>query len=308
MNTPARLAGFAVILTAALGAGYGAGAAVGPLGTSTSATTRTATEASDMNEHSITQTAPTSAVHGGHAAAATPGQATPGDAGTDPLGGLAATDGGYTVVARSETVAPGPGQPFTFMITGPDGAPVTAYIEEHTKELHLVAVRRDGGGYQHTHPTRDATGQWHAVLDLSPGPWRLIADAVPARTPTKLALGMDVRVTGDYTPVAPTEPSSTVTVGDFTVSLAGAPAAGAPTELGFTIDRAGAPVTPEPYLGSRGHLVAVRETDLGYLHVHPDTDALSFTATFPTPGRYWLFLDVSLDGQVRTAPVTVDVT
>ena len=185
---------------------------------------------------------------------------------------------------------------------------MTAYTEEHTKELHLVAVRRDGGGYQHTHPTRDATGTWHAVLDLSPGPWRLIADTVPAGSPAKVTLGMDVRVAGDYTPVAPTEPQATATVADSTVTLVGAPAAGGPTELAFTIDRAGTPVTPEPYLGARGHLVAVRETDLGYLHVHPDTDAPVFTATFPTAGRYRLFLDVSLDGQVRTAPFTVDVT
>ena len=41
--------------------------------------------------------------------------------------------------------------------------------------------------------------------------------------------------------------------------------------------------------------------------MHPDTDALAFTATFPTPGRYRLFLDVSLDGRIRTAPFTVDV-
>ena len=42
--------------------------------------------------------------------------------------------------------------------------------------------------------------------------------------------------------------------------------------------------------------------------MHPDTDALSFSATFPTAGRYRLFLDISIGGQVRTAPFTVDVT
>ena len=311
MNTPTRLAGFSVILTAALAAGYGAGAAVGPLGTSTSARTSTATEASDMNDHSTTPTTPTTssdstgAGHGGHTPTSIPARSAQiGGA----LGGLAATDGGYTLVARWETVGPGPGQPFAFTITGPDGVPVTAYTEEHTKELHLIGIRRDGGGYQHVHPTRDATGQWHAVLDLSPGPWRLIADTVPAGAPAKVTLGMDVQVTGDYMPAAPTQPSSTTTVADYTVALVGAPAAGAPTELAFTIDRAGTPVTPQPYLGARGHVVAVRETDLGYLHVHPDIDALSFTATFPTAGRYRLFLDVSIDGQVRTAPFTVDVT
>ena len=117
-----------------------------------------------------------------------------------------------------------------------------------------------------------------------------------------------MQVTGDYTPVAQTEPRATVTVEDYTVALVGAPTAGVPTALDFTVTRAGTPVTPKPYLGARGHLVAVRETDLGYLHVHPDTDALSFSATFPTAGRYRLFLDISIGGQVRTAPFTVDVT
>jgi hypothetical protein len=30
-------------------------------------------------------------------------------------------------------------------------------------------------------------------------------------------------------------------------------------------------------------------------------------ATFPTPGRYLLYLDFSVDGTVRTAPFTVEV-
>ena len=118
MNTPARLAGFALILTAVLGVGYGAGAAVGPLNASTS----TSTEVSDMDEHSTTPTtssAPTGAGHGGHTATATPEQSTQiGGA----LGGLAPTDGGYTLVAHSAAAGPGPGRPFAFTITGPDGA------------------------------------------------------------------------------------------------------------------------------------------------------------------------------------------
>jgi hypothetical protein len=299
VNTLARLGGFTLILTAALGAGYGVGAAVGPFNAGTS------TKVSDMNEHPTTTTTPTGTGHGRHTATFTTGHG-PQTGGA--LGGLSATDGGYALVTRSATVASGPGQPFAFTVTGPGGAPVTAYTEEHTKELHLIAVRRDGVGYQHTHPTRDATGTWHAVLDLSPGPWRLIADTAPAGAPAKLALGMDVQVTGDYIPATPTEPQVTATVEHYTVTLAGAPTAGTPIEMAFTIDRAGTPVTPEPYLGARGHLVALRESDLGYLHVHPDTDALAFTATFPTPGRYRLFLDVLIDGQLRTAPFTVDVT
>jgi hypothetical protein len=34
---------------------------------------------------------------------------------------------------------------------------------------------------------------------------------------------------------------------------------------------------------------------------------LSFAATFPTAGRYRLFLDMKVDGEVLTAPFTLEV-
>ena len=37
----------------------------------------------------------------------------------------------------------------------------------------------------------------------------------------------------------------------------------------LTVSRDGAPVAVQPYLGAFGHLVALREGDLAYLHVHP---------------------------------------
>ncbi|RAE33156.1 heavy-metal-associated domain-containing protein, partial [Burkholderia multivorans] len=67
-----------------------------------------------------------------------------------------------------------------------------------------------------------------------------------------------------------------------------------------------------------GHLVALRDGDLAYLHVHPHGDApevddtsgpeIVFEATAPTPGRYLLFLDFQIDGEVRTAPLVIDTT
>ena len=71
MNTPIRLAGFALILTAALGVGYGVGAAVGSLDSGTTTTP------DDMQEHATTQNADPASGSGGNGAAATPGSATP---------------------------------------------------------------------------------------------------------------------------------------------------------------------------------------------------------------------------------------
>ena len=84
------------------------------------------------------------------------------------------------------------------------------------------------------------------------------------------------------------------------------------TALAFTVTRGGRPVTLQPYLGARGHLVALRSTDLAYLHVHPTEAGTSgggvrFATEFPTTGRYRLFVQFKHDGRVRTAAFTTNV-
>ncbi|MDQ3676731.1 MAG: hypothetical protein M3401_08015, partial [Actinomycetota bacterium] len=102
--------------------------------------------------------------------------------------------------------------------------------------------------------------------------------------------------------------------------------AGRETPLTFAVTRKGQPFEAlEPYLGAKGHLVALREGDLAYLHVHPtegrsahahddgSTSAeahgneIEFAATFPTPGRYRLFGQFKTGGEVRTVAYTVEV-
>lgn len=78
--------------------------------------------------------------------------------------------------------------------------------------------------------------------------------------------------------------------------LGGGLGAGSASELTLSVTRNGKPVTDlQPYLGSYGHLVALRSGDLAYLHVHPDKGGpgpeVSFTATAPSTGMYRLFLD-----------------
>jgi hypothetical protein len=67
-------------------------------------------------------------------------------------------------------------------------------------------------------------------------------------------------------------------------------------------------VQTEPYLGAGGHLVALREGDMAFLHVHPTGDGPSFGATFPTEGRYRLFLQFKHDGRVQTVAFTQAVS
>ena len=83
--------------------------------------------------------------------------------------------------------------------------------------------------------------------------------------------------------------------------------------LTATVTRDGEPVTDlQPYLGAYGHLVSLRDGDLGYLHVHPRDDTgpgrrSPSTPSSPTEGRYRLFLDFRHGGSVHTAAFTVSV-
>ena len=85
--------------------------------------------------------------------------------------------------------------------------------------------------------------------------------------------------------------------GGYDVRLdAGHARPGQEADLRFTITKDGEPVETEPYLGAGGHLVALREGDLAFLHVHPADDSVRFAATFPTEGRYRLFLQFKHEG------------
>ena len=83
--------------------------------------------------------------------------------------------------------------------------------------------------------------------------------------------------------------------------------------------RDGRPVTDlQPYLEAYGHLVALRDGDLAYLHVHPlgspgdgttaPGPAITFAAAVPSEGAYRLFLDFRHGDEVRTAEFTATTT
>jgi hypothetical protein len=53
-----------------------------------------------------------------------------------------------------------PGQPnaFTFRIPDHTGQPVTSLDEQHEQPVHLIVVRRDQSGSQHSHSTMQIQG------------------------------------------------------------------------------------------------------------------------------------------------------
>ena len=200
-----------------------------------------------------------------------------------------------------------------------DGEPLTDFTPSHEKDLHLIVVRTDGTGFRHVHPVMDATGRWSLPWQWeTAGTYRVYADVVPAGVGENLTLTRTVDVAGSFDPAAP-EVAVTDEVDGYQVTLEGDLSAGSQSQLSVNVTRDGQPVTTlEPYLGAYGHLVALRAGDLAYLHVHPEGAEpvagevsgpdVEFATTAPTPGRYYLYFDFQVDGQVHTAQFALDTT
>ncbi|SEC86572.1 hypothetical protein [Rhodococcus koreensis] len=288
MNATGKFAGFTVGLVVIFGAALALGSVAGP-------------DVAEPAAHTAGDDA-----HGaaGHDAVA---DSTP--------GGLSPTADGYTLELASDQVAAGAAVPVQFRITNPSGVSVTDYTPEHEKLLHLIVVRRDLAGFQHVHPTLDATGTWSVPLDLGGGgDYRVFADFTPAGG-EGVTLGTDLRVAGTYDPQELPAPAPTTIVDGYTVTLDGTLRPGETSNVTLSVSRDGLPVTDlQPYLGAYGHLVALRTADLGYLHVHPDGHpgdgvtaagpGIDFAVTAPSAGDYRLFLDFQHAGVVHTAEFT----
>ncbi|PZF89505.1 hypothetical protein C1I99_25345 [Micromonospora deserti] len=230
-------------------------------------------------------------------------------------GGLAVSSAGYTLTPLTGDFTAGRRGELRFQIRDAQRRPVTRFAVVHDKPMHLIVVRRDLTGYQHLHPTMAADGTWSVPVTLpQPGVWRAYADFTALADDGRQAavtLGVDLVAPGGYQPRPLPAAATSVTVDGFTVDYRGSPQAGLTVPLTFRITADGATTVPERYLGAYGHLVALREGDLGYLHVHPEPalvdGAVTFWLTTPGPGRYRLYLDFQVAGVVRTAEFTVTV-
>jgi hypothetical protein len=296
-KAPARAAAYVAALGVVLVAALGVGRLVGPVDV------EAAPAHSAEEDHAEPEQGEPGHAEDEHAASAAA------------LTGLAQQVGGYRLELPQTRLGTGE-QSLVFTVVGPDGEPLTAYDEAHERDLHLIAVRRDLTGFQHVHPVLDpATGEWSTELTLDPGSWRMLADFVPAGG-EQVVLGADLVVDGTGTSAPLGEDVLGASVDGYEVILAADPVAGAETALVATVHRDGQPVTDlGEYLGELGHLVVLRDGDLAYVHGHPDEPdhtagtgpTIPFTATFPSGGRYRLFLEFEHAGAVHTAAFTVSV-
>lgn len=299
MNAGARLALYGVGLVVAFGGAFGiAGVAV-----------------PESAVASWTQGAVTDGHEGGHDSASSNSAS----ATVDSLKGLSLGTDGYVLSPVQAPTAVGASGELSFQIQDASGTAITKFTSSHERELHLIVTRSDGSDFRHVHPVLDASnGTWSTPWTWDQGgSYRVFADFTPAGAEAPaLTLTRTVQVAGDFTPV--TQQTTRVDqVDGFTVSVDGDMVSGSPSELTLTVARDGEPVTTlEPYLGAFGHLVALRDGDLAYLHVHAAGDEpkagdtsgpeIAFTAEVPTAGRYLLYLDFQVDGKVHTAEFVLD--
>ena len=281
MSAPVRLAGFLAVLSLAFAAAALAGAAIDPA-------PRAEQEGDAM---------------GGHDDAAGEGHGDEAGAhGADEVRGLAVADAGLRLVVPRTDLPRGRRTTLRFSITDDHGAVVRDLDVTHEKRMHLIVVRRDLSGFQHLHPVQAADGTWSVELTLpAAGSYRMLADF--ARDGEAHTLGADLRVDGAarLVPLPPATAHARTDGYDVGLTADGG-------DLRFAITRDGEPVRTRPYLGAAGHLVALREGDLAFLHVHPDSDDVAFATEFPSAGRYRLFLQFRHGGSVHTAAFTREVS
>ena len=241
----------------------------------------------------------------------------------DTVRGVSVDQSGLRLELDQAELRRGKESELSFRVVGDDGAAITDYEVEHEREMHLIIARRDLTGFQHLHPEMAEDGTWSVEATLpDAGAYRVFADF--NHDGENLTLGSDLVVDGDadYRELPP-QGTETETSSGYTVGVEGeAAVAGQESELTFNVVLDGEQVEVEPYLGADGHLVALREGDLAFLHVHPISgseahgaesgseheEGISFMTEFPSEGRYGLFLQFKHDGEVHTAEFTREAT
>ena len=265
-----RPAAYLAALVAIFGGALAVGSAVGDSGDDQTSPAGHSAAENDMagmgdDGHGAAEPAgPVGNAHGEH------GAAKPTGSNATTAHGLGVAENGLRLVAPA-TARANVREPFAFRVVDQHGATVRDFATEHTKRLHLIAVRRDLTGFQHLHPRQAADGTWTCrCASPDAGAYRVFADFRPDGE--RDDAGRRPRGRRRRRPAPLPAPADRARVDGYDVALrAGAPRAGA-RRAALHRHAATAGRSPsQPYLGAGGHLVALREGDLAYLHVHPRT-------------------------------------
>lgn len=234
------------------------------------------------------------------------------------------------VALRSEPAIPVAGQPMTLTLEltdGGTGLPVDDLSPHHEALMHVVVIDEASADFEHLHPARIAPGSF--VTTLTPRrPGRYTAYVEIARHQSGTQIIERDFVVGGETAEGVSEPMGLGrrTVDGIEIDVSSSSdelRAGQQAVLTFSLSDGDRPVEDvQPWLGMAGHLI-VRDVDgVTFGHVHaaepmppPGTlgqgmrygPDIRFVYTFPSAGRYYLWAQFQLDGQIITVPMALDV-
>jgi hypothetical protein len=224
----------------------------------------------------------------------------------------------FAVTSSSKHLFPNQETIIRLLILDKWSKPIEKFELLHNKLVHLIIVSQDLSYFAHIHPIYIGAGLFEVTAKFpESGEYKLFADYMPA--------GMSEMIQTHRVHIEGVAPKSNALIPDKQLTRIASDKevslsfdhlmAGMDVSLTFEINAAGThePITNlQPYLGSIGHVVAIREDTKQFLHIHPLNNAESgplakFKINFPTSGIYKIWGQFQQNGEVFTIPFIIQV-
>lgn len=217
---------------------------------------------------------------------------------------------GTRIIVKNSTFKPG-NQTLSFELYGSDS---DAWSDKdlkvaHEKKMHFIIISNDFSNYQHVHP-EFKDGLWQVNLNLTSTTGYQSYVDVESKEDGAEVLRFPI-VVGTPTAGAKVSQNETALTKDgVSVKMIAQNGfvSGKENEVEFTVSKNGTTVTPENYLGAKGHVVALGDDPNTFIHGHPNEDGdndIHFTFSFSKAGTYTLFAQFQVGSVVRTYPFTI---
>jgi hypothetical protein len=236
-------------------------------------------------------------------------------------GGMQGVEKTQAKLTQPRIIVLGKPIPLKIDIVDRQGKAIAQFDIFQEKLMHLIVVSDDLQFFDHIHPQYKGSGRFEVAATFpQPGKYTLFSDYKPARQKEAVSV-LNVQVPGSSPPAPAIDLSRTKTFGGTKANLSfSRPTikAGEEVTLNFNLQQTGnnQPITDlQPYLGERGHLVILKQSDpltkTDYIHTHAmkDTPAgqITFMTKFPQPGKYKLWGQFNRNGKIAIADFWIDV-
>lgn len=241
--------------------------------------------------------------------------------GSDDADYLAATQLRFPVsvqLVAAEALVPGKATQLAMTFLDIAGQPLAAdaIAVSHGEQVHVMVVSEDLEDYHHLHPEPDDAGTFiTAFTPAKAGNYRCFIEFVSLASGRSVVLVDDMMVTpsGSQLPVNPNPSSLQVAIDQREF------AADSRFEFELEVSAAGHDsLRFDPVMNTYAHVVIFDAERAGLAHAHPVNYALvtepmadpelRFSVRLPEPGKYRLWAQVQVEGQLEQFPFDLVVT